>query len=157
MFSTKTHVHDLHGWTGHIKLQYVIFLHYIAYCLGMVPCVSFVYDLLEQSSGCVYVAQNNGHAPSIQYSRWKWQDVSVFISLFYSLRTTTPQHVCTRKPASKRDWLVECQQTRVWTCEDCLHFNIWGNGLNVVAGLLLTNTQWFPFIFVMTSYVIGTM
>jgi len=58
MFSTKTHVHGLHGWTGHIKLQYMIFfLHYIAYCLGMVPCVSFVslsallYDLLEQSSG----------------------------------------------------------------------------------------------------------
>ena len=76
MFSTKTHVHGLHGWTGHIKLQYMIFfLHYIAYCLGMVPCVSFVslsallYDLLEQSSGCIYVAQNNGHAPSIQYSR----------------------------------------------------------------------------------------
>jgi hypothetical protein len=42
MLSTKTRVHDLHGWTGHIKLQYMIFLHYIAYCLGMVPCVSFV-------------------------------------------------------------------------------------------------------------------
>jgi len=124
-------VHDLQGWTGYIKLHYMIFLHYIAYCLGMVPCISFVslsallYELLQQSSRCTSVAQNNGHAPCIQYSRWKWQDVSLFISMFYSLLTSTPYHICTRKLASKRDWLVERQHKRVLTCEDCLHFNIW--------------------------------
>jgi len=61
MLSTETQVHDLRGWTGHIKLQYVICLHHIAYCLGMVSCVSFVslsallYELLQQSSRCIYV------------------------------------------------------------------------------------------------------
>lgn len=53
VLSTETHVHDLHGWTGHIKLQYMIFSHYPDYCLGGVPCVSFVslsallYELLH--------------------------------------------------------------------------------------------------------------